>query len=180
MICNACSFETERLTVKDWQAHPRNPREEDLAEVVVSVMTAPVTRSLPTEWQGHYDAHRAAKWVAARNSEGPTLLAVDRSSGQVVGLVILFEAIAECGNGVDVRLGYVLAESAWGQGLASELIEGFVKWCRSRAEIRSLVGGVAKTSAASVRILQKNGFLQVEDDQNDRSVDQVFRLTLRP
>jgi hypothetical protein len=59
MICNSCSFETERLTVIEWRAHA-TVRELNLADVVVSVLTAPVTQTLPAEWQGDYDANRAA------------------------------------------------------------------------------------------------------------------------
>ena len=180
MTCEACSFETERLSVSEWQAQPTDQREQDLVQVVVSVLTERVTRTLPTPWQGDYDAHRAGEWIADRNREGPTLLAVERSTGQAVGFVILFESITGCGNGVDVRLGYVLAESAWGKGLASELIEGFVRWCRTRAEIRSLVGGVGKENAASVRVLEKNGFVLAAADRCDRTADQIFLLRLQP
>ena len=177
MECKSCAFETERLTVHEWQAHPISRREEALGRVVASILTEPVTRALPTEWQGKYDEGRTAEWIAARNSEGPTLLVSDRITGEGVGLVILFESIAECGTGVDVRLGYVLAERAWGQGLATELVGGFVSWCRSRAEIRSLVGGVAKTNPASARVLEKNGFLPVEEDRSDPGAEQIYRLS---
>ena len=79
---------------------------------------------------------------------------------------------------MDVRLGYLLAESAWGKGLASELIEGFVRWCRGEAAIRSLAGGVNPDNAASIHVLEKNGFLPVEDEHGELKGDRLFELRL--
>ena len=59
----------------------------------------------------------------------------------------------------DVRLGYLLAEQAWGRGLASELVGGFVCWYEANPAIRHLVAGVDQDNVASVRVLEKNGFV---------------------
>ena len=80
---------------------------------------------------------------------------------------------------MEVHLGYVLAESAWGQGLGSELVEGFVEWCRGERQIRSLIGGVAADNLASVRILEKNGFRPMGSDVDDPDADLMFILRLR-
>ena len=127
-VCAVCSFDTPRLSVTEWHAVRGGEQpEHDLAQIVASIMTEPVTRTLPTAWQGDYTADRAEAWIAERDGEGTTLLAVDRSSGQAIGLVILFEFDAEGGAArgeiVDVRLGYMLTERAWGKGLASELVQ---------------------------------------------------------
>ena len=106
-------------------------------------MTEPVTRALPRDWQGEYAGERALDWIRARDVEGSTLLVVKRASRRAIGLVILFEVKRDEG-GVDVRLGYLLAESAWRQGFASELIRGFVGWCREQAPIRSITGGAGR------------------------------------
>lgn len=49
-------------------------------------------------------------------------------------------------------------QSAWGQGLASELVRGFVDWCRT-VKIAALVGGVERDNIPSQRVLEKNGFV---------------------
>lgn len=164
MVCEAAAFETERLSVCEWRAGAdRAPSNRDLPGVVAAMMTEPVTRSLPPQWQGAYDEQRATEWIAARNLEGPTLLVADRSSGEALGLVILFEIESCDTSSVDVRLGYLLAESAWGRGLASELIAGLVEWCRAAGRVRSLTGGVATDNPASMRVLEKNGFRPLDD-----------------
>ena len=177
MVFEACSFETDRLSVVEWHSRAGfSQSEQDLARVVTAIMTEPVTRSLPPDWQGPYDIDRAENWIAERDQEGPTLLVVERATGEAIGLVILFEFEADHLSGVDVRLGYMLAESAWGTGLASELIAGFVDWCRSRGRIRSLAGGVASDNPASARVLEKNGFRPIEDPDDHPEGEQIFEL----
>ena len=174
-----CTFTTSRLTVREWHAPAGDDwPETDLASVVSAVMTEPVTSALPPEWQGPFTIDRAIEWITARDSEGPTLLVVDRSNRQAVGLVILFESVAEDGTGVDVRLGFILAEASWGRGLASELIEGFVRWCRTQSGVRSLAGGLEPGNAASRRVLEKNGFEPVEDSDDAPDAIQFFELRL--
>ncbi len=179
MTCESCSFETDRLAVRNWHSAPDEDwPAQDLAELVVDLMTKPVTRSLPSDWQGTYTIDRAAEWVNERDREGATLLARERSTSEAVGLVMLFEMPRADGAESDVRLGYLLAESAWGRGLGSELIGGLVDWCRARASIRSLAGGVAADNAASARVLEKNGFSEVEADHDDPTRERLFTLNV--
>jgi len=86
----------------------------------------------------------------------------------------LFESDDEKSGSV-VRHGYLLSESAWGQGLASELVRGFVDWCRT-VEIEAILGGVERDDIASQRVLMKNGFISqpTADDHGDL----VFELRL--
>lgn len=134
--------------------------------------TAPDRQSLPDAWQGEYTEDRASRWIEERDRDGATLLVVERSSQMAIGLVILFES--DDGRlGRSVRIGYLLAESVWGQGLASELLEGFVDWCRT-VEIASIVGGVERENFASQRVLEKNGFTVLSDPKGRG--DFVYRL----
>jgi RimJ/RimL family protein N-acetyltransferase len=164
--------------VKEWHSLSADEwTPQDLADVVKTMLSVRVTRSLPTAWQGAYTVERAHEWIKERDREGATLLAVERSSQLPAGLVILFE---ECDHGVDgakVRLGYLLAESAWGKGMASELVRGFVGWCR-KAGVSSIVGGVERDNAPSRRVLEKNGF--VCDPGTEGAAEQLFELRLRP
>ena len=68
--------------------------------------------------------------------------------------MILHDTDTTATGSVEVRLGYLLAENAWGKGFASELIEGFVDWCRGQEAITSLAGGVEADNAASRRVLE--------------------------
>ena len=46
-------------------------------------------------------------------------------------MMILHETDAEnVMGGVEVRLGYLVSEAAWGRGFATELVKGLFDWCR--------------------------------------------------
>ena len=164
-------FTTERLLVQEWHA----AAVEDLPAVIATLLTEPVTRWLPPHWQGPYSRARAAAWITEQDAEGPVLLVSSRETGQPLGLVLLFEEPAA--DGVDVRLGYLLAESAWGQGLGGELLGGVVAWCRERGDVRSIIGGVAPENAASVRLLERHGFTRVPDTSPGGDLE--YHLSLR-
>ena len=103
---------------------------------------------------------------------------MDKLTHQAVGLMILFETQAEEGNGqVDVRLGYLLSEAVWGKGIASELVRGFVRWCRGHESISSIAGGVAQDNLASKRVLEKNGFELVSSRTDASQREQLYRLS---
>ena len=115
------------------------------------MLTENVTRSLPPAWQGKYTIERGRKWIKERDEKGTTLLVVDRSTLRVIGLMILFVIEAEGGNGeTELRLGYLLSEDTLRQGIASELLTGFVAWCREESPISSIAGGVAPDNLASI------------------------------
>jgi RimJ/RimL family protein N-acetyltransferase len=165
------------LVVREWLSFSRDEWTGESLEVAISEMLTPaVTRSLPPEWQGSYSGERARQWVEARDREGATLVVVERSRCTAIGLVILFHD-GEEPDGPRLRLGYLLAESAWGKGLASELIRGFVEWCQETG-VTSVVGGVERGNVASQRVLEKSGFVRAPDAVS--AAEEMFILNLRP
>jgi RimJ/RimL family protein N-acetyltransferase len=167
------AFETERLRVLGWHAAERAGAVADLPAVVAAMLTEPVTRWLPPHWQGPYTRGRAEAWIAEQDAEGTVLLVEDRESGEPLGLVLLFEGPVE--GGVEVRLGYLLAETAWGRGYGGELLGGFVAWCRARGDVRTIIGGVAPENGASIRLLERYGFVP---DAAEPGEDITYRLDL--
>lgn len=175
-----CSFETDRLLVKEWHSlTPGDWQRRDLGAVVAGMLTEQVTRALPETWQGPYSPERARAWIRERDEEGPTTLVVDKATGNAVGMMILHVSQAPDERvGSEVRLGYLLAEGAWGKGFASELVAGFIAWCRGHTHISSIAAGVAWDNPASRRVLEKNDFSAVQT-KDDGEGEQLFRLHLR-
>lgn len=138
--------------MKEWRSFSScDWRDQDLAQVVSEMLTENVTRSLPTAWQGEYTIERGRKWIKERDREGTTLLVVDRSTLRVIGLMILFVIEAEgCNGETELRLAYLLSADTSKQGIASELLTGFVAWCRQEFPISSIAGGVASDNLASI------------------------------
>ena len=86
MICASCVFDTDRLLVREWHSVPPEEwQSQDLALFVTDLMTEPVTRALPRDWQGEYTRERALDWIRARDVEGSTLLVVERASRLAIG-----------------------------------------------------------------------------------------------
>lgn len=169
------TFTTERLRAAEWHGAGRAHAALDLPAIVATMLTEPVTRWLPPHWQGPYTRARAEAWIAEQDAEGTILLVENRETGEPLGLVLLFEEPAD--GGIDVRLGYLLAESAWGQGYGGELLGGVVAWCRGRGDVRSLIGGVAPENAASIRLLERHGF--VGETEPAPGEDLTYRLVIR-
>ena len=165
------TFSTQRLLAGEWHSMTAEDwTDPKLPDTVISILTPSVTRSLPAAWQGIYTLERAREWIQERDREGVTLLVIDRLSKVPIGFLILSED-----ENRDVRIGYLLAEVAWGRGLASELIHGFIEWCQESG-IRSIIGGVARDNEASIRVLEKNGFVCEENVEGTSEI--FFKLLL--
>ncbi len=179
MVLSACEFQTERLLVKEWHSLlPSDWQRRDLAHVIAAMLTEPVTRSLPISWQGTYTADRARMWINERDLEGTTLLAINRLSRQAIGLLILFEMQSDQVSSVDIRIGYLLSESAWGRGIATELVAGFADWCRGQTAISTISAGVVQDNPASAKVLEKSGFERVVAGGEAVDGEYLYRLML--
>ncbi len=128
-------------------------------------MTPRTTQALPESWRGDYSLDRAERWIAERDAESPTFLVTGRQTAEALGLLIVFfdpsgaeETGIEGHGGGDLRIGYLLSERVWGQGLASELVAGLVRWTTADPGIATLTAGVEASNDASRQVLLKNGF----------------------
>ncbi|MES9961865.1 MAG: GNAT family N-acetyltransferase [Sedimenticola sp.] len=171
------SYETERLLVKEWHSFQEESHlSQNLPGIVKDILTPAVTESLPPAWQGRYSIDRARDWIKERDAEGVTLLVVEKSSTIPLGVVIIFD-MSSSPDVAELRLGYVLSESAWGRGVGSELVQGLVSFCRNQP-VLSITGGVAKDNYASKRILEKSGFVCDPETLNEE--EQMYKLHLGP
>jgi len=161
----APSFETNRLVVEEWH---RASSRELLHDLIAVLLTPAVTASLPEAWQGTYDPARAAAWVRERDDEGTTLLARTRPGHECVGLALLHDSLSD-NKRAELRIGYLIGESHWGRGYATELVGGVVDWAR-QGSYGSVIGGVDASNTASRRVLEKCGFRLT----SDTAADHVF------
>ncbi len=177
MLTRSCAFATDRLEIAEWHSFPESTYDhQQLPADVAGMLTEDVTKSLPPPWQGKYSLKRAASWVAERDLEGTTLLVLDRQAAQPIGLIILFESQPSIeSTQIELRLGYLLSQSFWGRGYASEMLHGLLLWCMEQAPISSLVGGVSRDNPASRRVLEKLGFLLAHSSPDE----DFFKIVLR-
>jgi RimJ/RimL family protein N-acetyltransferase len=93
--------------------------------------------------------------------------------GKVVGRVNSFP------KGNEVHVGYRIARSHWGQGLMSEVLGLFLEL----VDHRPLFARAAKSNIGSCRVLEKNGFVLIDEyevaetDRGMACVECRFRLS---
>ena len=168
-------FTTKRLIVKEW--HSFDPDELDLPdlETIVEEMLVPdVTKRFPVMWRGSYDKKRARFWIQDRDNESKTLLAVEKETREPLGYINFF-SVGERSKGTYLRLGYLISKAVWNYGLATEMVDGFIHWCKEN-NISSILAGVEPDNIASIRVLEKNNFLIQEKDSDGVNLLFVYDL----
>jgi GNAT superfamily N-acetyltransferase len=168
----ARAWTSARLTVTSWSVEMDQPQlRASVGEALPSILTPAVLAHLPRSFAltGDTDA-----WIDARMRESAVYSVRDRHSAALLGLLILGESKTS-GPVADVHLGYLLAEHAWGKGIASELLASFVKVMKRRGRWRVL-GGVGKDNPASARVLETAGFRR--DEALSSADTDIFTLML--
>ncbi len=169
------SFNTDRLTLCHWHdaldgPQTRDPLERDL----LPLLTPTVLAHLPPSLQTPQTPNAINKWVTDRARESDVYTISTRAQGQLVGLLIL----AAPHRADHIHLGYLLAEREWGQGYASEILQGLVaQFANQRVR---LTGGVGRDNPASGRVLVKAGFTSDTDQSDDHTLIYVWNGPITP
>ena len=65
-ITQKCTFETDRLSIKNRKNEIEPPRTEKIfAQKVIDILSPEVTKSLPPTWQSINSIEEAIKWIRA-------------------------------------------------------------------------------------------------------------------
>ena len=135
-----------------------------LEDTLVSLLTLCVLKHLPPSLQLSDGAESVSAWIDERVAESDVLLVEQTEDSELIGLVILSPE-KEDGRIRSVHIGYLLAESVWGKGIAIELLTGLVSAMEALKPV-TLTGGVDKNNPSSARVLQKAGFRAGEHNAN--------------
>ncbi|SMF15657.1 Protein N-acetyltransferase, RimJ/RimL family [Alteromonadaceae bacterium Bs31] len=127
-----------------------------LSEAVVELLTDEVTQYLPPDWQGISEKERAAAWLEARIKESSVFTIKACQAESLMGFLFVYGLEV---NNSEVRIGYILSEKYWGYGYASELVGGLLAWLKQVGNVTSVIAGVTKGHASSIKVLTKNGFI---------------------
>lgn len=98
-------------------------------------------------------------WIAERSLEADVFLIKDGVSLNLIGLMFLTRPI-----NADVHLGYLLGKSVWGKGIATELLTGLLEHL-SKTNLR-LLAGVGVDNPESANLLEKVGFVKIDQDSD--------------
>ena len=98
-------------------------------------------------------------------TDGEQWLAIASADEDRTGLAIEGDGVAVGGIGVRRRcgeIGYWLGEPYWGRGIATEAVGAMTAWGIERFDLVRVEAQVYAPNAASARVLEKNGFSQVQ------------------
>jgi ribosomal-protein-alanine N-acetyltransferase len=153
-----CLFETSRASLFNWNFIASK---EAATKSVLKIMTPNVTKALPDGWQNLNTINKAENWINERKADSNFYAISLKETSEIIGFLFLYNSEEEKN---ELRLGYLLSESVWGKGIGSELIQGLVKWSKDSAIIDSISGGVEKDNIGSIKVLEKNGFHQSNEE----------------
>lgn len=158
-------LETERLILRPWSL-------DDAEESFKIWGDAEVMRYIRTG-EPHQDVEQTREWIkrmiAHQEQHGFCFWAmVEKSSGQLSGC---------CGmsyqrdGGTPIEFGYNLARSHWGRGLATEAAAAALRYAFEHFALPELAASVDSRNVASVRVLEKIGFVYQRTEQLDGSLN---------
>lgn len=133
---------------------------------IAAVLTPAVLEHLPEPLKLQTGPDPVAAWVRARQTEGFLYTVHEIRTDTLTGLMILADTSAFDGRPT-VRLGYMLVQSSWGQGFATELVTGFVRALGASGWQGQVLAGVSVANPGSSRVLIKAGFDELPAAQTD-------------
>ena len=146
-------FETEHLAIRKFQI-------ADTQTLYEIHQEAEVKKWIPNEsYAGPEEAQKAiAFFTDCVNAKGlPYVLAVEcKATGDLIGDTGVNEVEGKPG---EVEIGYVISGKHGGKGFATELLGAMTDFVVSNLGMHVLYGRVMRGNDASVRVLEKNGYI---------------------
>lgn len=154
------TFETQRLVVTEVTDDMTALERKALIEKIPNMLTPSVVKNLPEQFQDITCSVGARGWLDRMVLESRLLQVKSKQYG-LVGFLFAYEENRRCAH-----IGYLLAEPYWRQGLASELLQGFVDAVTDTEPWLRLIAGVEQSNDSSANLLLKQGFVELADDKN--------------
>ena len=153
------SFTTKRLNVIEIDASSSMDEHHQLTIALPTILTPAVVANLPGYFQGIDSIAAAEKWLANMLNEC-RLLMLQSEHQEVVGLLFIYT------ENHNAHIGYLLAEQYWGQGLAFELLQGFINLADTQPHWHKLIAGVDESNTPSIKLLKKLAFEEQASKEN--------------
>jgi RimJ/RimL family protein N-acetyltransferase len=162
------SYQTTRLQIAEVCNSSQAP--EFLASVI-EILTPSVVGNLPPYFQNVNSITSAQEWLKQIVADGRLFIVKRIDESKAIGFVFLSTE-----NSGDIHIGYLLGEPCWGKGYATELLKGLIDFIESEGQVTRLIAGVATDNVASIKLLQKLGFIHSSTEDNG-TLFYDYRLT---
>lgn len=131
---------------------------DDKADLVRHANNRKVWRNLTHLFPHPYTDADADQWITTANQSGPSLhLAIDFEGTAIGGIGVI------AGEGIAVhtaQFGYWLGEAHWGKGIATAAARAMVAYVFAGSHFVRLEAPVFAWNPASMRVLEKVGFVR--------------------
>jgi [ribosomal protein S5]-alanine N-acetyltransferase len=74
-------------------------------------------------------------------------------------------------------LAFYLARAYWGRGLATEAGQAFIDYGFNHLRLRRIEAGVNATNGASLRVVEKLGFIRIRSGEGDGQAWHLYELS---
>jgi [ribosomal protein S5]-alanine N-acetyltransferase len=116
-----------------------------------------ISRNLRDRFPYPYTLDDATRWIAVATAENPTTdfaIVVDRDAVGGIGFQMQEDVARR-----SVEIGYWLGQAYWGRGIATEAVRVMTEEIFARFDVCRIFSNVFETNAASIRVLEKAGFV---------------------
>ena len=142
----------------------RQPRRGDLGDLVVMMAPDAVRRHLGNRPATHDDQfarllRSAGSWALYGYG---TFIVRRRDDPRIIGVAGVFHSWRGFGQGMDdvPEVGWILAQDAWGQGLAREAMHAVLDWFDATHGPTRIACMIDRENAPSLRLADRLGFVR--------------------
>jgi len=153
------TYQTSRLSVDEVFS---DTQETEILVSITELLTSKVVENLPPYFRNINSILDAQEWFNKMVSESRLFMVKDTGTNTIIGFVFVF-----VGNNADAHIGYLLGESYWGKGYATELLKGLIDFIKHENKIKRLIAGVATNNIVSSKLLDKLGFVKSASENNE-------------
>jgi len=84
--------------------------------------------------------------------------AISKTENKMIGDFCIY---GEPGEDGEIEIGYGTYEEFQNRGYMTEIVSGIIEWTKKQPIVKSIIASTDKVNIASVRVLEKNGFIKI-------------------
>ena len=116
-----------------------------------------ISKNLRDSFPYPYTQADAQAWITAATNQNPEINFAIASSDELIGGIgLMFQPDV---YRFSAEIGYWIAEPFWGKGIASLALVALSKYAFEQFDLNRIFAGVFQGNEASIRVLEKSGFI---------------------
>lgn len=138
--------------------------------------------SEPAQWPCHTSLEMSREVIEKFFIPNPACFAiVDKQTLEPIGCVGLVPEGCEYFTPLsgEREVGYWVGHPHWGKGIATEVLQRFIQYCRDTLQLSSLLLTTLADNVRSRRVAQKCGFIPLGEFEYDGKPSIAHRLTIQ-